>query len=268
MKNIKLILCDIDNTLVVTHQLMSENNKKAIQYIKDKGIYFGVASGRNIKDLKYIVSTWNIGEVDCIVGLNGSELWDGIHNKEYKYFQLEPEWIKETFEIMHPFEFNPVMYFDKAYMVGRYDQKVHYSVQFTKADFTIAKEESDFYQGPNPKIMFRLEHKEDMPKVEQRVKEFESPYYSGYKTQPDLMEFQNRKASKAYAMEQFCILNGFTKENVMAFGDTSNDNEMLKSAGIGVCMLNGSNDTKACADIITDLTCADDGFYDFIMKNI
>ena len=37
----------------------------------------------------------------------------------------------------------------------------------------------------------------------------------------------------------------------MAFGDTSNDNEMLKVAGCGVCMINGTDDTKACANAIT-----------------
>lgn len=30
----------------------------------------------------------------------------------------------------------------------------------------------------------------------------------------------------------------------MAFGDTSNDNDMLKVAGCGVCMINGTDDTK------------------------
>lgn len=40
-------------------------------------------------------------------------------------------------------------------------------------------------------------------------------------------------------------------KDVMAFGDTSNDNEMLKVAGCGVCMINGTDDTKACANAIT-----------------
>ena len=37
----------------------------------------------------------------------------------------------------------------------------------------------------------------------------------------------------------------------MAFGDTSNDNDMLKVAGCGVCMINGTDDTKASANAIT-----------------
>ncbi len=55
--------------------------------------------------------------------------------------------------------------------------------------------------------------------------------------------------------------------DVIAFGDTSNDNEMLKAAGWGVCMKNGSNDTKAIADDITDFTCDEDGLGRYLEKN-
>ncbi|MDD6466998.1 MAG: HAD family hydrolase [Erysipelotrichaceae bacterium] len=262
-ENTKLVICDIDGTLVVTHQKLSERARKAIEKLREHGILFGVASGRNIGDLSYIVGSWGVEDVDVIIGLNGSELYDGIHDKTYKYFQMEPEWIKETFDIMRPFNFNPVMYYGKAYMCGVYDTKVHYSVQFTKSDYIVAKSEEDFYREPNAKIMFRVDEK-DMPAVEARAKEFESPYYKANKTQATLMEFQNRQASKAYALDQFCQLNGFTLDNIIAFGDTTNDNEMLKAAGIGVCMVNGSDDTKAMADIITEKPVEEDGWVDFI----
>ena len=36
----------------------------------------------------------------------------------------------------------------------------------------------------------------------------------------------------------------------------------------GVCMLNGSADTKAYAKIITDKTCEEDGFALFLERNL
>ena len=49
------------------------------------------------------------------------------------------------------------------------------------------------------------------------------------------------------------ILNryGIAKEEAMAFGDSENDLEMLKAAGIGVAMGNGSAESKAIADYVT-----------------
>ena len=259
----RVVVCDIDKTLVEKYQLLSERAKSVIKTMRENGVYFGVASGRNIRDLQYIIGTWGLNDIDFIVGLNGSELYDGVNDKTYKYFQMEPEWIKETFEILRPFKNNPVMYYGKAYMCGEYNESVHYSVQYTKADYIVAKSEEDFYQEPNAKMMFRINEK-DMPALEERIKLFENPNYKGNKTQPNLMEFQHRNASKAYAIEQFCKFHGLTMENVAAFGDTSNDNEMIASAGVGVVMINGSEDTKALADIITEKPCSEDGWADFI----
>lgn len=41
---------------------------------------------------------------------------------------------------------------------------------------------------------------------------------------------------------------------------------MLELAGIGVCLKNGAQDTKACADCITDFTNNEDGFAKFAEK--
>ena len=56
--------------------------------------------------------------------------------------------------------------------------------------------------------------------------------------------------------------------SVMAFGDTTNDNLMIKNAGWGVCLLNGSNDTKQISDDITELDVENDGFAHYVEKHI
>lgn len=55
-------------------------------------------------------------------------------------------------------------------------------------------------------------------------------------------------------------MNQLPLENVIAFGDTTNDNEMLEISGLGVCMFNGSEDTKKAADDITEKSNNEDGF--------
>lgn len=39
-----------------------------MQKLREYGILFGVASGRNIGDLQYIVGMWEIKDIDVIVG--------------------------------------------------------------------------------------------------------------------------------------------------------------------------------------------------------
>lgn len=58
-------------------------------------------------------------------------------------------------------------------------------------------------------------------------------------------------SSKAVGMDRICRHLGIDKSEIMAFGDGSNDIEMLDFAGIGVAMGNASENVKRHADFIT-----------------
>lgn len=55
---------------------------------------------------------------------------------------------------------------------------------------------------------------------------------------------------KALGMLRVCEYYGLPMSDTIAFGDSSNDIEMLEAAGISVCMGNGSDDAKAAASLI------------------
>ena len=54
----------------------------------------------------------------------------------------------------------------------------------------------------------------------------------------------------------------------MALGDAQNDAEMIKLAGLGVCMLNGDDQVKAVSDVISDYDCDNDGVGHYIQDHI
>ena len=54
----------------------------------------------------------------------------------------------------------------------------------------------------------------------------------------------------------------------MTFGDISNDNELLEVAGVGVCMINGSDETKGYASDITELSNDEDGFAHYLQEKV
>lgn len=57
--------------------------------------------------------------------------------------------------------------------------------------------------------------------------------------------------SKATCLQHVADYYHLKMENVIAFGDASNDLEMLKAVGLGVAMLNGRNEVKAVAKMIS-----------------
>ena len=83
-----------------------------------------------------------------------------------------------------------------------------------------------------------------------------------------MYEFGNAEASKGKLLEMFCAKHDIDISKVCAFGDMNNDITLLESAGVGVCMANGSDDCKAVADMITEKPVWEDGWADFIENHI
>lgn len=262
MKNVKLVICDVDGTLFDwTNRVLSPKTKETINELKRKGVYFALASGRSISEIKPYAEEWGFDyQFDFLMGQNGAELYIPKEDKKYEYFLLKKEWIQEILKVMEPFECNPFcFYHDDGMLCKVHDEMIDRSIATSKRTAIVAKDMSDFWSIENAKIMFRM--KEELtPVVEKYLDEHPFEFYKGFKTQSTLIEFMDKRISKGYGLKKLCEITGIPIETVVAYGDTTNDNEMLKEAGLGVCLKNGSDDTKAVADEITEYVCTEDGF--------
>lgn len=268
LNNAKLILCDIDGTLYNWSRILSPKTIETINELHRRGYEFGLASGRPYEELCLYAKEWGFDfDFDVIIGLNGAEIWD-IHHKElFEYYKLSGETMKEICEMMDQFDCNPFMYWHQKLLAMYMNDMLIKSSKTSNREIVIANDISDLYAEDNAKIMFRMTE-EEVEKVEKYLAEHPSNKYEGFKTQSTLIEFMDPHISKGFALKELCKMNGYEVENVVAFGDTTNDNSMLKEAGWGVCLLNGSDDTKAIADEITEDECDNDGFANYVNKYI
>jgi HAD-superfamily hydrolase, subfamily IIB len=266
--NVRLVLCDIDGTLVTTGRELTPKTKEVIDRLHANGIYFGLASGRSIdQQLMTFSKDWGFDyQFEILIGMNGSELWDDLSQKRYDFYKLSREAIKEIVELMEPFDLNPFLYHDGKMLCKRLDQLTRQSSKKNHAGVIVAKDISELYAHENAKIMYRIPE-EQMPEIEAYVNAHPSPNFRGFKTQTTMLEFTDRRVSKDVALKKFCEENDISLEQVISFGDISNDNEMLECSGWGVCLLNGADDTKAIADDITEKTNDEDGFAHYIEKH-
>ena len=72
------------------------------------------------------------------------------------------------------------------------------------------------------------------------------------------LELLHPEVSKGAALRRIAHMLGVARDEVIAFGDSHNDLDMLAFAGVGVAMGNASAEVKALADLITDSN-EDDG---------
>lgn len=266
---LKLVIADIDGTLVNEARDMMEITRKVLYDLHSRGIRLGIASGRPIGPHLYEnAREWGIDfDFDVWIGMNGGQLRDNAQNKEEGFYKLKPKQIKEILKVMEPIDANPFIYIGED-MLSRYiDEEMVSSMKRHNIQCTTVEKESDFWRTDTNKILFRLKDAEEMPKLEAYLQKHRSDDFVFFKTQPTMMEFQDPHIHKGVGLKKFCEDNHISLNEVMAFGDTSNDNEMLKDAGWGVCLKQGSDDTKACADAITDYTNEEDGLGRYLLDH-
>jgi hydroxymethylpyrimidine pyrophosphatase-like HAD family hydrolase len=80
-----------------------------------------------------------------------------------------------------------------------------------------------------------------------------------FKTGSELVELQLPLVNKGEGLKMYCEPHQIDLKDVIAFGDAENDIEMLKIAGMSVCLKDGMDDAKAASDAVTEHICDDDG---------
>ncbi|MBR5340337.1 MAG: HAD family phosphatase [Erysipelotrichaceae bacterium] len=268
---IRLVVCDIDGTL--THDgtiCPSEYTLNIIERLHKEGILFGLASGRGIEQLKSLKDEWGLSfDFDMLIGLNGSEIYDHKSGRKESLYLLSKEDVKEIIEKMlsrFP-DLNCSIYRDERRMIRFIDEMAVLSMKRTGMDNDVVDDLSEMWSEPCSKVMFRVSE-EVMKQIEPYCVEISNERYRSCKTQTTMMEFVHRDADKGNALRRYCEENDLDINSVAAFGDMDNDNELLIAAGLGVCMINGAEGTKECADAITEKGNNEDGCAYYIEKYI
>lgn len=270
ISNVKMIVADIDGTLVNAPRNMMPITREVLNDMHRKGVLFGIASGRPIGDhMRERPVQWNLDfKPDFIIGMNGGQLEDCVQGTYQEFYKLSADTLKEICELMAPTDTEPFIYIGEDQMMMHENDRSRESKARNKITVFIAKDVSELYANDSANILFRLEDPAIMPEIEAHIAAHPSDKYIGYKTQNWLVEFNDPRVNKGVALRKYCEDHGISLDEVMAFGDTSNDNEMLKCAGWSVCLLNGTDDTKACADAVTDYDHNEDGMGRYILDHV
>lgn len=271
INELQFLAADIDGTLVNEARDMLDLTKKVLADLHRRGIRLGIASGRPLGEHLYsLPEHWGLDfQFDCYIGMNGGQLYDVRKDEYSEFYKLEPETIRKVIELMTEsgIDANPFIYIGEDMLSREKDAMMEAAMKRHGINCDVVNDISELYSKANAKILFRLRNPDDMPVLEKYLAEHRSDEFAFFKTQPTMMEFQDRRVSKAVSMLAYCRDNLIPINTVMAFGDMTNDNEMLKEAGWSVCLKQGSDDTKACADVITEYTNDEDGFGHYMIDH-
>lgn len=124
MPGIRLVIADVDGTLVNNHRELSSYTKSVIERLHEQGILLGVASGRDYLQLLEDNEYWGFDfPFDVTMGMNGGQVYIAESRQLHEYNKLSEETVKSIVEMMDPLDLNPFVYGPNHTMICRRIEK-------------------------------------------------------------------------------------------------------------------------------------------------
>lgn len=276
-KEIKLIAFDLDGTFLDDEKKIPEKNLKAVKAAADRGIICLPATGRLARGIPRPI--FDLPGMRYILTSNGAAVYDLETRRVLYRAVLEPDTALRLCDYMQARSVTyTFLQFERGYMSrdmhGRVPEyfsnpaMVEYMQQVYRPADDLRGLVEKRAQPLEKMLMFfkpeeqqlRAEQLELMPKLFPELKISSSISNN--------IEINAHNADKGQAISALCAHLGIALENIVCFGDASNDITMLKAAGLGIAMSNGVDSARAAADICTDSDNNHGGVGEMIMKLI
>lgn len=259
----KLILLDVDGTLISYSNILPDSAVKAIHSAQQQGHFCYIVTGRSRSHIEDEIL--NIG-LNGIIGGNGAYI-----ESQNKVIRNQAFSLEEVKRIVDYLEQQGLAYFMEA-NDGLYGSH-HFRTRAISAlqkygikDPIIAEVypnmtfPQSLYQKNVIKINFILESYQDYFDFKQAFPEFQVTTWGGQGEKALFGDCTLKGIDKKDAILQLANYLHIDQEDIIAFGDAEIDISMFEISGISVCMSNGREKAKKAATYITD-DVLDDGLY-------
>lgn len=252
---IRLIATDLDGTLLMPDGTVSERTRRAMLACEVKGIPFVFASGRTFEGLCGMAR--QLGLNSPIISANGGrvDLSPGGPTILEDFIPAniaEPvlDILEQSGMYVECYSGNAIYFLhpEKSPFPGWPGSRESVMVEGVQQRFIVGIEPMRQYAMYRAyKFAVCSRDTEALQKVRQMLETLDVALNSAF---PFNIEIMERGHGKGHALHFLTHYLGLRDDQVMAFGDGSNDLEMLMAAGTGVAMENGFPELKAAASVI------------------
>lgn len=256
---IKLILLDLDGTLLTSDKRLSEGNRAALEQAAARGVYIVPSTGRFYSGMPQVVR--ELPFVRYVVTINGAQIYDAAEDRVLHRAEMTARDVDRVFQRMEEL---PVLYDCFIDGWGCMDRRHYEQVERFIADPVVRQMILDLRRPMEDlrgwvrqtgksvqKTQMYFRHTADRDREMARfIRDF--PDLSVTSSVSFNIEINAGNASKGEGLRFLCRHLGIRPEESMACGDGSNDLSMIQAAGVGVAMANADPLLLAAAKYVTD----------------
>lgn len=244
----QLAAFDLDGTLLNSNHDISSENHQVIQQLIANEVLVVLVSGRMHQSMKPISD--QLGLDNPIISYNGGMVKHANSDEVFHHTPVPAEdaiaIVKDCIE--QDLHLNYCLN-DELYV----SEKNEWSELYESRTGVSATPVGDLLKlaGETPTKLLIIHPPEKLHPV---LMQFKSSYAKRLyvtQTQPEYIEFMNPQVSKGRALTALVNRHNIPLEETVAFGDSYNDESLIKTAGFGIAMGNAVKPIKECADYIT-----------------
>ncbi|MDO4396036.1 MAG: HAD family hydrolase [Clostridia bacterium] len=270
-KEIKIVALDLDGTTLDPNSKFTKRTIEAFYNAMEKGVHIVVSTGRTFKSLPE--QLFHIPGLEYVVTSNGAHITK-LANMERIYENIiTPEAVRKVVELLEQHDISAEIFIDGVAFIDKsdYDHIKKHGSGYRDDHYVLSTRRpvdgildyllENKHQVENISLNFPLiKDKEEFGKKLKQI-----PGITVTSSFAHNYEIGGETTSKAEALRFLMKKLGLNSSQLMACGDSPNDEEMIKLAEIGVVMGNASEEMKARADYVTDSN-AEDGVAKAIEK--
>lgn len=250
----KAIILDLDGTVLHSDKSISDYTLSILEQCKKKGIFITVATARSETAAKRYLSQI---KPDAVISNGGALV--RVHEKT-------------IYKCMVPFNTADALIDELINLPGYVELTVEaqsgYYVSYTTpsyGDYTHSVYHN-FQQHLHEDVYKITVHLESKTGLKETASHYPDCGMIAFSDDP-WYRFANKYATKMRAIQELASYLGLMLEDIIAFGDDYNDEEMLRRCGIGVAMGNAIPEVQAAANVICESN-DNDGVAKWLERNL
>ena len=243
--DVRLIALDLDDTLLNDNREITDLTVHTLRECAERGIYVVLCSGRAEDAILPFVRRLEIAGKEAgryLIAINGCSIFD-LHKREQIFCRkVEADILTRTNEVAEARGLRSEVYTPDTIYYREETKWTKLDVDLCGLKGAQVEDYDEFLKRGFTKMLVPGEPAE-------------------------LLELQSELRA-GEAVSWLANELGFGMEKVMGFGDSMNDESLIRMAGYGVAMCNGLEEMKKAARFVTDLDNNHDGVGDFIKKHV
>lgn len=268
--DVKLIAFDLDDTLLNDNREITDKNVEALRECARRGIYIVLCSGRAEDAILPFVRRLEIAGMETgryLIAINGCSIFD-LHKRQQIFCKkVEPEILLRANEIAESFGLRSEVYTPDTIYYRKETKWTKLDVDLCGLKGAKVDDYENFLKTGFTKMLVPGEP-EELLKLQKILRDEFKERAVIFTSKPYFLEILPPNCGKGEAVKWLCESLGFGVEKAMGFGDSMNDESLIKMAGYGVAMCNGLEAIKKAADFITPKDNNNDGIAEFLREKV